>query len=229
MTYTYNMKLLLLSISALAIFSGSTTTLKAQEATGISPIFITPYTAKQINRTPTIVHATSNTNAIRGNVRTYTQPGKKSSNLLYAEQKNPFANTGFGRIRAEKNYYDAEDKRHYNQYEYMGVLAKRGDTAKLQQVQQYLQQNGVYDPAKVQAAITNATQPQAFGSQQPSTTGGVQSTYTGTTFKQPTYKIKTQTTSVPQRLHGGYDDAENQTLDPAEAIKPTGPRPIFLR
>ena len=54
----------------------------------------------------------------------------------------------------------------------MGVLAKRGDTAKLQQVQQYLQQNGVYDPAKVQAAITSATQPQAFGSQQPSTTRG---------------------------------------------------------
>ncbi len=223
------MKLLLLSISALAIFSGSTTTLKAQEATGISPIFIKPYATQKVKRTPTIVQATTHTNPIRGNVRTYTQPGRKSFNLLYAQEKNPFANTGFGRIRAEKNYYDKQDKRHYNQYEYMGILAKRGDTAKLQQVQQYLQKNGVYDPTKVQAAITSATQPQAFGSQQPSTTGGIQSPYATTTYKQPAYKVKTQTTSVPQRLHGGYDDAENKTLDPAEAIKPTGPRPIFLR
>lgn len=222
------MKLLLLSISILAVFSGSTSIVNAQEKTGVAPIFIKPYTTKQVNRTPTIVRATTNTNPIRGNVRTYTQPGRKSSGTLsIVEDKNPFAGTGFGRIRAEKNYYDKESGGYINQYEYMGLLAKRGDTAKLQQVQQYLQQNGVYDPAKVQAAIMNATQPQIQS--QTSIPTGAPSARITTTGQPRTFRTKPKTTSVPQRLHGGYDDAKNQTLDPADAIKPTGRRPIFLR
>jgi hypothetical protein len=223
------MKLLLLSISALAIFSGSTTIVHAQETTGVAPIFMTPYAAKQINRTPTIVRATTNTNPIRGNVRTYTQPGRKSSGSLFVEDKNPFEGTGFGRIRQEKTYYDKESGGHINQYEYMGLLAKRGDTAKLQQVQHYLQQNGVYDPAKVQAAIMAATRPQQTTQSTTSMPVGTPSARITTAGQQRTFKTKTQTTSAPQRLHGGYDDAENKTLDPADAITKTGPRPIFLR
>ena len=231
MFYTFDMKILFLSTALFGVLGTFATPVLSQEQpSGVAPIFITPYEPQRITRLPTIVHATSNTNPIRGDVRTYTQPGRKSygTNSLFLKEKNPFAGTGFGRIRAEKDYYDKETKQYYNQYDYMGLLAKRGDTAKLQQVQSYLQQNGVYDPAKVQAAILGATQQKPL---QPNTSApiGTPSARVTATGQTRSFKTKVQTTSVPQRIHGGYDDAENQTLDPAKAIEPTGPRPIFLR
>jgi hypothetical protein len=220
------MKNIILRLSVIGVLGVVSVDALAQGTPATAPIFITPYSAEKISRTPTIVQSPENaTNAIRGNTRTYTRAGRKSSGVAMAENVNPFEGTSFGRIKTEKDYYDRETGGYMNQYDYMGALAQRGETEKMQQIAQYLQQNGVFDPEKFQAAITPAQND--VGQKGAGNTRSTQFAQPQTA--QPVFKMKDTTKTVmPQRLHGGYDDANTATQDPADNI-PQGRRPIFLR
>jgi len=69
---------------------------------------------------------------------------------------NPWEGTSFGRIRKEIDYFDREDGRYYNQYDYMAALAMRDDRNRLGEVTEYIQENGVFDPKKYQEAMRAA-------------------------------------------------------------------------
>lgn len=185
-----------------------------------TPIFINPYKPTlptYESDTPNLVRSTGN-NTYSQYERRYTKPNK-TSGPVYDEVFNPYG-PGYGRIRGEKDFYDTADGRYYKQYEYMTLLAKRGDVAKLQSVVQDVQQNGVFDPEKYKAAIAAAT---GVNTDNP---GGGSSGIPGVAPmpKKQVYVNKNDTPATPQKLHRGYDD------EPAQKNQqPRQNQPIFLR
>ena len=188
------------------------------------PIFITPY------------EPATNTYASRvpSTVRNTTEPQQQSSfrsNRLsgpgLTNNKDPFAGTGFGRIKQEIDYFDRETGRYYNQYDYMALLSRRGDRARLADVTKYIQKNGVFDPQKYQVAMTTGP----FGStpQQPVAMGAPVVTQGGSGAiandgRKRVIVMQEEKSNLPTKVHNGYDD------DPAPA--PTQFQkgaPIFLR
>lgn len=190
----------------------------ANAQSGVAPIFVSPYQQQSTvtSRVPSIVQAQPTQQQ-----RTYTQPGRKSYEIVTA--KNPFEGTAFGRVRNEILIMDKETGQHLNQYDYMALMKQRGNIAELNRVAQQLQTNGVFDPAKYQAAIN----PQAAAPQGRVTQNGVVTpTPNTTTMSKSNFVYKgNNIPTTPQKLHGGYDDE----AAPAPTPQQNKNAPIFLR
>lgn len=198
---------------------------QAQDKNTTKPIFINPYS-------PTVpTYATDMPNVVRaknGNTtynqagRTYTKPNRLSSGPTYDPVFNPFP-ADYGRMRTEKDFYDIPTGRYYEQYDYFKLLADRGDTATLAAAVKEVQEGGVFDPAKYQAAMSGTGQ---AGSGSSATTPQPRQVYQQAQDKTPVTKNLTQG-DIPQKLHRSYDD------DATAAPTPTPVRqknqPIFLR
>lgn len=218
------MNKLVYSLSILAILVLSVTVsvgVSAQEKAASTPIFITPYSPTvptYESRVPTMVKNVNPSRRIGG--RTYTQPNRKSGPVYY-KAENQFAE-GYGRVRGEKDFYDEQTATFYDQYDYMGLLAQRGDTAKLREVVADVQKNGVFDPAKFQTVMTQAQGGGSAGN--PQDNGSLPSI--GSDGRKRVYQVKqADGGDLPQKLHSGYDDEEQAA--PAEP-KRSYPQPIFL-
>jgi len=203
----------------------------AQDKNSPAPIFIQKYKQPTtISRVPTIVRPqeeqTQNTRSLRSS--------NKPREYKIVESPDPWAGTNFGKVTSEIDYYDQETGQRYNQYNYMALLAKRGDTQKLQQVGNYLQLNGVFDQNKYQSAVNSAAQGNAIPStlDEAMAKNQVASAQTalersnGATqqraISRPSIVTKQQQNAAPKRLHQGYD--EDMNADPV-----TSNKPIFLR
>lgn len=206
------MKHYILLTALLSCISATT----AQAGSGTAPIFINPYkqpSTTTTSRVPSIVQAQPTQQQ-----RTYTQPGRKSYEIV--KIRNPFEGTAYGRVRNEILILDKETGEHLNQYDYLALMKQRGNIAELNRVANDLQKNGVFDPAKYQMALNpQPTQQSALNNgQNGMPTGGIASPKTNYVYK------GNDTPSIPQRLHGGYDD------EPAPAAPlQTKNAPIFLR
>jgi hypothetical protein len=182
------------------------------------PIFINPYKPGNdtyTSRVPTTVQSTQQQGGTFNPSNRLAGPGLTNN-------ANPFAGTGFGRIKQEISYYDEELGRGLNQYDYMALMARRGNNARLSQVRQYVQENGVFDPNKYRQAMT--TGPYGSNPQVPVATNNVSQQST-TAVQQPRRVIMKQDeqSQLPRRVHRGYDD------EPAPAPSHQPGAPIFLR
>ncbi len=180
------------------------------------PIFISPYKPGNdtyTTRVPTAVQANQE------QTRRF-EPSDRLAGPGLTNNKNPFAGTGFGRIKQELSYYDEEIGRGLNQYDYMALLARRGDNARLAQVRRYVQQNGVFDPKKYKAAMTTGP----YGSNPQAPTISSNSAQAAPVEKQQRRRVvvkQEEQSALPKRVHRGYDD------EPAPRHQPGAP--IFLR
>ena len=188
---------------------------------GSAPIFITPNVAKPstpIARNPTIVSKTQAPES-----RTYTNAGRVSYEIV--DSKNPFAGTSFGRIKSEQNIYDKETGKYFNQYDYMGLMAQRGNITELNKTAQYYQQNGVFDPMKFQTAIQAGRAGQIGLPTSPTIDGVAAPVAPIVEQPKPVLVYKNQAAdTTPQKIHNGYDDEPI-----AEEPKQRRSGPIFLR
>lgn len=176
-------------------------------AQNAAPIFVSPYN--------------QNDQTFNSNIPTIIRPKEKQAAPRFAKPRtnvnkwepynmaNPLEGTSFGRITREIDYYDVETEQYYNQYDYMSLLAQRGDLAKLQEVATYLQTTGVFDPQKYQAAMQAARNGTTLSSQmmqQGANTpmaGGPQAPQKQLFIVKPQNQINT-----PQKIHRDYDDAQ---------------------
>ena len=212
----------LIFCSALIAYTSFSLPAFSQQETGnavVTPIFITPYTQNKNSynsNIPSLVQSNTRTNS-RGSTRSSnTSSSKNSSGYQFVKVGNPYEGTGYGRIKAERNYYDEPTGSYVNQYDYMRLLSNRGETAKLNSVKSYLQQNAVFDPAKYNTVMT-ATNTTAVKDEKN------QSPYAGgTVISRSKAVIKNDSTnSIPQKLHRGYDEEPS--------IEKQKNSPIFLR
>ena len=204
---------------------GASSLALAQSVTGdnsTAPIFISPYaqgSGTYINNIPTIVQPTPKAappKSLRTGISRTADKDDKGGYQI-KPVKNPYEGTAYTRIRSEKDYYDDQTKQYYNQYDYMKLLADRGDDAKLAQVRGYLQKNGVFNPEKYNVSMTGGASSSSATGQ-----GGASSTGNTTADGRPRIILQKEDDSadgVPQKLHSGYDDDQ-------AVIKN---RPIFLR
>jgi hypothetical protein len=192
-------------------------TINAQETKTVStPIFVTPYKPTiptYSSGLPSVVK-TTNTGTRSTTRRTNNQ--SNTGGPTYDAPFNPYKNDA--RITSERSFYDAQTDKQYDQYDYFALLAKRGDTQGLAAAVRTVQENGVFDPAKYQAAIQSAVNNNTTTSNRTSRTQPIRrSTNTRTTVA-PQNAITT-----PQKVHQGYDDeAGVQTQSRRNG-------PIFLR
>jgi hypothetical protein len=195
----------------------SLTAYAGSERTNV-PIFIQPYQQpdnSRVSTTPTIVNQPQNSQMKRQSLQ--RAQSNNDGGFVFRTPTNPYAGTAYGRITTEIKYFDKQTQRYMNQYDYMAALNARGDSATLNQVRNYIQQNGVFDPRKYQAAMTGSGSAKQAGSSQNSTNASPN----GTIINRNARTITRQQSSednTPQKLHRGYDD-ESQS----------GSRPIFLR
>lgn len=207
----------------------------AQDKEGPKPIFIQKYQKPAVTSSiPTIVKKTTSQ-------KTAVTSSNNQKSYALVDSPNPWAGTSFGRMKEEVDYYDTETGQYYNQYNYMALLAKRGDTQKLGQVANYLQLNGVFNPQQYQSTVSKALQSgnipsvteqaiaknrvaSASSNSSPANTssalgpGVVQES-----IKKPEFVYKdTMDENTPKRLHQSYD--EDMADDSAKTNKP-----IFLR
>lgn len=211
----------LLPLIALAFSITWNTPVSAQSG----PIFITPPSQQNTasNNIPTVVSPTQQRGASANEARTRALIERNSrlntnSGYQFRELTNPYEGTAFGRIRREKDYFDRETGVYVNQYDYMKLLAERGNQAQLAQVRNFLQQNGVFNPQKYQQVMAS------IGTSNENANGAGTASGTNATMR-PRTVIQTQNpqgNNVPQRIHQGYDN------DP-DPIEPMKNRPIFLR
>lgn len=195
------------------------------EGSSFMPLFLKPMVDSIKNtftsRTPTIVQAEQQNTQ-------NTTPQSRQDRLAgpgLVNNRNPWEGTSFGRIKNEIDYFDTDTQRYYNQYDYLALLARRGDQSQFNQVSQYLQQNGVFDPRKYQAALQGQSQAQQPQGQTGNLATGAsgQSAPTQRTVRQVAPQ---QPTFAPKRIHEGYD--EDMKADP-QAQPRQGNQPIFLR
>lgn len=196
-----------------------------------APIFIKPYVPggnTYNNPVPTIVTPTQTRpratapNRLRANTTASNQRNQNSGGgYQLVALKNPYEGSTYARLMTEKEYFDPVSKKYMGQYEYMKALSDRGDTAKLNSVRSYVQQNGVFDPQKYKIAMEGG------GLSAPSQGSGQTSNEGITARKTPDGRTRvfiqkdSGTSATPQKLHEGYDD------QPAAPV--TTNRPIFLR
>lgn len=204
---------------ALTVSTGTGAVAQTAEKTVSTPLFITPYKPSvptYASKVPTMVKNTGTGRSVNGN-RMYTQPNRKSGPVYY-QATNQFPE-GYDRIKSEKSFYDEETGTHYKQYEYMELLAGRGDSARLKEVVADVQSNGIFDPAKYQAAVGGQKQNTSSNGTSPTLPG------IGADGKKRVYQVKDDSDSTPQKLHSGYDDNEQtKTVQRRPAYK----QPIFL-
>ena len=205
------------SIFALALIITMSTTGQANAQS--QPIFVSPYKPGNdtyTSRVPTTVQATQDQG------RRVT-PSNRLAGPGLTNNSDPFAGTGFGRIKQEINYFDEQTGRRMNQYDYMALLVRRGDNARFAQVRQYVQENGVFDPKKFQTAMT--TGPYGSNPQVPAASKANQATSAHQQEQQQKRRRvvvkEEQKNAMPTRVHRGYDD------EPAPRHQPGAP--IFLR
>jgi len=126
-----------------------------------------------------------------------------------------------GRITSQRSFYDEKTDKSYRQYDYMSLLASRGETAKLKQVVADVRSNGVFDPDKYKEAVAagmGKSKDQAKGEP-------VLKKEAGAAVARRSYVAKSDDSELPQKIHRGYDeDAQNQ---PAQQ-NPSAKKPIFL-
>ena len=190
-----------------------------------APIFINPYKAAvptYASQVPNLVRSNGQSQYSQAQ-RQYTKPNT-SSGPVYDKPFSPFA-PGYGRIRGEKEFYDTVDEKYYQQYEYMTVLAKRGDKAKLQQVVSDVQTNGVFDPAKYNAALVAAQNGGTSGTTNADPLNP--SSPVTPTGQKRVFVNKNATSPTPQKIHQGYDDDTAQPQ--AQSPTPRKNQPIFLK
>ena len=219
----------LLNFSVIATLTLGTIPAFAQ---GSAPIFVQKYKQPSVtSNIPTVVTASS------GEQRS-TQSWSEPRTYKLVDSPSPFAGTNFGKITSEIDYYDSETGQRYNQYQYMALLAKRGDTQKLNQVGNYLQLNGVFNNQQYQSAVNNAAQGNSIPSlideamaknkmaslNQSQQNGQATNTARQSTTSRPRTVVKQTETYAPKRLHQGYDEDMN---DDSTTTKSNAP--IFLR
>ena len=188
------------------------------------PVFLNPFKWSDNSyesKNPTIVQAKPQQKTTKPSYRNDT-PVYEFDNL-----SNPLTNpkSGYLRIKNEMQLYDAVTGKKYNQYDYMGMLAARGDTAKLREIAQYVQQNGVFDPAKYKAAVAAAKSgsPPQGGARKITPSSRV--TADG---RKRAFKTNDQTdTGAPTRIHSGYNDEDTNAAPAANSYKKN--QPIFLK
>jgi len=203
----------------------------AQDKNSPAPIFIQKYKQPTItSRVPTIVRPQEKS---AQNART-TRTNRAPKEYKIVKSPDPWAGTNFGKVTSEIDYYDKETGQRYNQYNYMALLAKRGETQKLQQVGNYLQLNGVFDQQQYQSAVNSAAQGNAIPStideamaknQVASAQSAIQKSNGATqqrAITRPNIVTRQPDNNTPKRLHQGYDDDMN-------AAPVTSNKPIFLR
>lgn len=228
--YTLYMMKKLLNFSVIATLTIASAPVFAQ---GSAPIFVQKYSQPTVtSNIPTIVTATSNQQTSR--VQSTAAP------RIYelVDNGNPFEGTNFGKVISEIDYYDDDTGERYNQYNYMALLAKRGDTKKLNQVGNYLQLNGVFDKQKYQSAVNSAAQgnpipsliDEAIANKKMASLGDnpgdLQPTGTSTPVAiRPKTVVKQVTDYAPKRLHQAYDE----DMKDDAVTKPKSNAPIFLR
>lgn len=211
----------------IAVLSGFSFSAFAQTA----PIFIQKYSQPTTtSNVPTIVQS--------GTGQTSSRTSSSPRTYEVVDSPSPWAGSNFGKITSEIDYYDSETGQRYNQYNYMALLAKRGDKTTLNQVGNYLQSNGVFDNQKYQSAVNSAAQGNAIpslvdqaiakNSATPADTGA-QIAQTPSPTRQAASKpktvIKQQETYTPKRLHQGYDE----DMEADTAVQSKKNQPIFLR
>ena len=221
----FMMKSLFVSAAILCLFSPFGAALAQEEGSaGPTPIFIKPYTqgSNTYNKTlPTIVTPSANSQAVttaRSTTnKTSSRQGSQRAATKLTPVKDPYAGTLYTRIREEQSYYDTQSQSYMGQYEYMKALSDRGDTAKLNSIRSYLQQNGVFDPAKYKVAMAGGD-PNAQSRTNNTSVGGT-ANITADGRKRVIVPKETGDSSIPKKLHQGYDE---QPAPPKNA-------PIFLR
>lgn len=198
----------------------------ANATSSATPIFITPYkqtVGSGTNTLPSVVQSKQDTSArisnrAKGAIESAsTATGSIYKNYKFTEVANPYEGSAFGRVRSEKDYYDAETGTYVNQYDYMGLLASRGETDKLNEVRSYLQKNGVFNPDKYKIAMSGGDSSASGEGAGATSAGGA-----AATPKQIIVKQNSGDSSIPQKIHSGYGDDE--VYDPANH-----PAPIFLK
>jgi hypothetical protein len=230
------MRYFILCFIAFSLFSQP---VLAQDSEGSSfvPLFLKPLVNSVRNtftsNTPTIVQPTPQQQQNRRNMSPATTATGGISQSTFdrlqgpglVDNRNPWEGTGFGRIKREVDYFDRETGRYYNQYDYMALLARRGNRSELNNVAKYLQENGVFDPRKYQAALQRRPQGQQQGRTRTQSNGGQA---TSPTAQPRRVQVAPQDPKVfaPKRIHEGYD--EDMKADPMAKPK-TGNQPIFLR
>ena len=150
------------------------------------------------------------------------------------DSPDPWANTSFDKIQTELNYFDPQTGRSYNQYDYMALLAQRGEKGRFNQVAGYLRDNGVFDANKYRVAVNSAQQGGTAFSQDPAAETSAPTAATGVAnpqgnglgvTRQPTINRVFVPDDVknyqPQKIHRGYDEEEEKPEDNKK-------RPIFL-
>ncbi len=231
MDYNRVMRNKILYFSAIITLGLGSLPLFAQENSGPAPIFVTPYKQPTvISRTPTIV-SPQNTNA-QSATGGYVFP-----EYTLVDDPDPWAGTSFGRVTSELDYYDSQTNARYDQYNYMALLAQRGETGALRQVASYIQENGVFDPNKYNAAMSNAANGGVIApmgatagapvTQLPAPTGigGATQGSSGVATKR-VFVNKDEQNFAPTRLHSPYDE---DMADKPTDQKPRTNQPIFLR
>lgn len=210
----------LLNISVLSLSATIATSAIAQTQNGNAPIFINPYSPSVQtvpSKLPNMVRSTGSSSYSQNN-RTYTTPNRVSGSPQYDEVYNPFG-AGFGRMRAEKDFFDNTTGQYYNQYDYFKLLASRGDNAGLQAAVKEVQENGVFDPAKYKEVMSGVSGSTAE-EQKPHT----QRVVVKNAVSREKVSDNLTQGDLPQKVHQGYDE-EPQAQQPA----PRKNQPIFLR
>lgn len=88
----------------------------------------------------------------RPNSRSVQIPNRSPEDF-FVKTENPFEKVGFGRVKTERDFYDKESGRYYNQYDFIGLLAARGNRTAANELARRLQQDGVYDSGKAKDAV----------------------------------------------------------------------------
>ncbi len=212
--------------SFIAVFMMSAPVQAQEDDSSFLPVFLKPF-VDSIRNTftsdkPTIVEAKQK--EMQTNQLSQSKRDRLAGPGL-VDNKDPWEGTSFGRIKREIDYFDPPTGQYYNQYDYMAVLAKRGDDARLNEVGKYLQNNGVFNPQKYQAALrgqSQAKQPVQGGGAM-SSAGEVQAT---NAQRRVQVTPQSEDTFTPKRIHQGYD--EDMEADPQAQPKAEN-SPIFLR
>lgn len=177
-----------------------------------SPVFVQPYSKENATNNIPLAYTPHSE-------QKQTTYGYNNAPVYeFADNIDPWAGTSFGKITTEQDFYDNVTGRRYNQYEYLGLLAQRGDRTGLNALVQDLKVNGVFDQGKFETAVRAAL------TAKPTTAGG--GTTGPTAPSKPVvkqvYRPNTQNI-MPQRTHNAYDE-DMEADDITKKVKP-----IFLR
>lgn len=211
MSYKYALLFVFMMFIAPVTVSAQQNTQASKPTT--SPIFIAPYKPTLPTYASGLPSVVKNTG--RGSTRQTTGQIGTARGPQYDGHFNPYQ--GINRITVEQDFYDQQTKRYYGQYEYFALLAKRGDKQGLLSAVKKVQTNGVFDPAKYQAAVQGGLNQTNTTTNKPTTTP----VRRVTNNKKQTAPQNALTT--PKKVHQGYDDEMQMPAKPAKNS------PIFLR